>query len=591
MTQDPATFYNAQIEKYRTHLHAASRKLGFSSLLRVLVFLAIAFAVYAFWGNATAILAIVLVGSAVFIFLVSRHSDLRYERDKFRELININETELKVLKRNFHNLPNGSEFADPLHPYSQDIDLFGKGSFFQYLNRSTLVEGKEKLAQLLLSNDIEHIDLKQEAIKELAGMADWRQNFSAIATLVKTENRTLTITKWLDQYKNFVPRIMKWLPVLFSVLSAIIITGFILDYISGVSLGIWFFMGLFITGFYMKRINVLSESVSKVQDTFHQYYQLLAIIENTSFTSELLRKNKDLIVTEKQKASVILKKFSRAIDSLEQRNNMIFGILGKGFMLWDLRYSWKLEQWIGEHGQEVQKWFRAIEYLDAYNSLGNFAFNHPSYVFPDLHHDSHISEATQLAHPLLDPEKRVANDFSIEKEQFFIITGANMAGKSTFLRTVSLQILMGNVGLPVCATYCHYTPIKLITSMRTTDSLTDDESYFFSELKRLKFVVDEIKTDQYFIILDEILKGTNSTDKAIGSRKFIEKLVGSNSTGIIATHDLSLCEVAEELPQVKNYYFDAEIINDELNFDYRFKKGICQNMNASFLLKKMEIVD
>ncbi|MDX1603998.1 MAG: DNA mismatch repair protein MutS, partial [Salinimicrobium sediminis] len=116
--------------------------------------------------------------------------------------------------------------------------------------------------------------------------------------------------------------------------------------------------------------------------------------------------------------------------------------------------------------------------------------------------------------------------------------------------------------------------------------LTDDESYFFSELKRLKFVVDEIKTDQYFIILDEILKGTNSTDKAIGSRKFIEKLVGSNSTGIIATHDLSLCEVAEELPQVKNYYFDAEIINDELNFDYRFKKGICQNMNASFLLKK-----
>lgn len=127
--------------------------------------------------------------------------------------------------------------------------------------------------------------------------------------------------------------------------------------------------------------------------------------------------------------------------------------------------------------------------------------------------------------------------------------------------------------------------------MRTTDSLSDDESYFFSELKRLKFIVDEIKNDKYFIILDEILKGTNSTDKAIGSKKFIEKLVGSRSTGIIATHDLSLCEVAEELPQVKNYYFDAEIVNNELNFDYQFKKGICQNMNASFLLKKMEIVD
>ena len=298
-----------------------------------------------------------------------------------------------------------------------------------------------------------------------------------------------------------------------------------------------------------------------------------------------------MISSEKQKASAVLKQFSKAIDALDQRNNMIFGIFGNGFLLWDLMQSYKLEMWIKENSGSVEKWFGVIEFLDAYNTLGNFAFNHPAYVFPNINHDSHITEATQLAHPLLDPEKRIANDFTIEKEQFFIITGANMAGKSTFLRTVSLQLVMANVGLPVCAASCRYSPIKLITSMRTTDSLTDDESYFFSELKRLKYIVEEIKIDRYFIILDEILKGTNSTDKAIGSRKFIEKLVRSKSTGIIATHDLSLCEVTEELPQVKNYYFDAEIINDELNFDYRFKKGVCQNMNASFLLKKMKIVD
>ncbi len=232
-----------------------------------------------------------------------------------------------------------------------------------------------------------------------------------------------------------------------------------------------------------------------------------------------------------------------------------------------------------------------IEFIDAYNSLGNFAFNHQSYVFPEIISGSPIIKAANAVHPLLNPEKAVANDFQIDNEQFFIITGANMAGKSTFLRTVSLQIVMSNVGLPVCATSCEYSPIKLITSMRTSDSLSEDESYFFSELKRLQFIVQKIKSDKYFIILDEILKGTNSTDKAIGSKKFIQKLVNSHSTGIIATHDLSLCEVAEELPQVKNHYFDAEIINDELNFDYKFKNGICQNMNASFLLKKMEIVD
>ena len=165
-----------------------------------------------------------------------------------------------------------------------------------------------------------------------------------------------------------------------------------------------------------------------------------------------------------------------------------------------------------------------------------------------------------------------------------------MAGKSTFLRTVSLHIVMANVGLPVCATTSDYYPIKLITSMRTTDNLTDDSSYFFSELTRLKYIVDAMKSDTYFIILDEILKGTNSKDKAEGSHKFIQKLVATNATGIIATHDLSLCTIEDELKAVKNYYFDAEIVNDELYFDYKFKKGICQNMNASFLLKKMEIV-
>ena len=587
----PAEFYNQQIDKYQRDLEAASKKLGLSSLLRLVIFLALVYATYYFWGNLSVLLPVLLLGVAIFLYLVSRHSDLKYERDKFRELININKTELKVLNRHFHQLPSGKEFEDPLHPFSQDVDLFGKGSFFQYLNRTSLAEGTRKLAALLLANNIEQIAEKQEAIKELSEKADWRQNFSALAVLVKTKTSSRVILEWFGSYTIFVPKIMKLLPWLFSIVSTALITGFFFDIITGIQLGIWFFIGLAITGIYLKKINQLSTHVSEVQETFHQYYQLLGLIEDTGFQAGILREKRNNIHLNDQKASGILKKFSKAIDALDQRNNMIFGILGNGFLLWDLRQSYKLEQWISSYRNQVGKWFEVIEFLDAYNSLGNFSFNHPAYVFPTLNSDSHISEATALAHPLLDPEKRIANDFSIEKEEFFIITGANMAGKSTFLRTVSLQIIMANLGLPICASSCNYTPIKLITSMRTTDSLTDDESYFFSELKRLKFIVDEIKTDQYFIILDEILKGTNSTDKAIGSKKFIEKLVGSRSTGIIATHDLSLCEVADVLPQVENYYFDAEIINEELNFDYKFKKGICQNMNASFLLKKMEIVD
>ena len=229
-------------------------------------------------------------------------------------------------------------------------------------------------------------------------------------------------------------------------------------------------------------------------------------------------------------------------------------------------------------------------FFDAYNSLGNYAFNHPQYVFPKITENNTVIKAESLGHPLLDVNKRVDSNLLINVQQFFIVTGANMAGKSTFLRTVSLHIVMANMGLPVCAKTSEYSPVKLITSMRTTDSLTDDSSYFFSELTRLKFIVDEIVKEPYFIALDEILKGTNSTDKAIGSRKFVEKLVASNATGIIATHDLSLCDIENELDEVKNYYFDAEITNDELHFDFTFKEGICKNMNASFLLKKMKII-
>jgi DNA mismatch repair ATPase MutS len=250
----------------------------------------------------------------------------------------------------------------------------------------------------------------------------------------------------------------------------------------------------------------------------------------------------------------------------------------------------KLEKWISRYKHTVERWFEVVAFFYAENSLANFHFNHPKFVFPEISSEKQVIESLNLGHPLLKVEKRIDNDFNIKKEEFFIITGANMAGKSTFLRTVSLSIVMANAGLPVCATSFKYAPIKLITSMRTSDSLSEEASYFYSELKRLKFIVDQIENEDYFIILDEILKGTNSKDKAIGSKKFVEKLSKSKSTGIIATHDVSLCELEREFAGIKNYYFDAEIIENEMYFDYSLKNGVCKNMNASFLLQKMEII-
>lgn len=588
--QELVSFYQDKIRKHAEDLSRVKKQLFASSMLRLAVFGLSAFTIYVIFGNIKWILVIVLLTIVVFLLLVSRHSDLQFKRDRLMALVDINETEIKVLKRDFHDLPEGNEFKDSLHYFSQDIDLFGRGSFYQYTNRTALVQGSETLAKLLKENSIEQIPQKQEGIEELSKMPEWRQNFSAVASLAKTETTTKNIAKWLESYTPLVPSIMRYLPWVFFGATTILFVCYFLDFIPESMVILWLFVGLGITGFFSKKITKLAAHGTKVLSTFQQYNKLLTLIEDTDFKSEHLKKIKEGVLNKTEKTSQIIKRFSRLLNSLDKNNNVFYLVFANGFFLRTLSHCYNIETWIQNHGSSVEKWFDAIACFDAYNSLGNFAFNHPDYRFPVLSTSGTVLRSKGAGHPLLHPKKSVLNDFEIGDEQFFIITGANMAGKSTFLRTVSLQIVMANVGLPVCASRVEYSPIKLITSMRTTDSLTDDESYFFSELKRLKFIVDEIQKDRYFIVLDEILKGTNSTDKAKGSRKFVERLVASKATGIIATHDLSLCDVADELSQIENHYFDAEVIDNELHFDYKFKKGVCQNMNASFLLQKMGIV-
>ena len=538
-----------------------------------------------------------LVGAMAFLFLLSKYTSIKQKRNLHLAHININEEELKIASRDFYHRNSGEKFQDPNHFYSQDIDLFGKGSFFQYLNRTVILEGAEKLAELLKSNNTIGITQRQRAITELSEKPEWIQNYAARASLADIETPANQIIKWLKNHERFLPKVMTWLPLLFSIISISFLVLAVLKIIPIDYFGYWIFVGLLFTGLYLKKINLLSANSDKAKDTFKQYASLLQQIENENFTSELLKSKQKQIQSENLKASTIFAKFSKHLDALDNRNNLIGAIFGNGYLLLDLRNALKVEQWISTYASKAQDWFEVIAFFDAYNSLGTYTFNHPEHNFPRITSDTKekisgedIIKAQQLGHPLLDSSKRIDSDITIKNDQFFIVTGANMAGKSTFLRTISLHIVMANVGLPVCAKSSDYSPIKLITSMRTTDSLTDESSYFFSELTRLKFIVDALENDFYFIVLDEILKGTNSTDKAIGSKKFVEKLVAKKATGIIATHDLSLCEISKELNQVENYYFDAEIINDELHFDYKFKKGICQNMNASFLLRKMEIV-
>ena len=560
------------------------------SVFRFAVFIGTFLLIYLTLGAYPDVFIVGFLGAVLFSFLVVKHIDLQRKRAIINAKIAINKDEISVANGEFHHLETGEEFINPTHFYSNDIDLFGKGSFFQNINRTKTIDGKRFLAKLLSENVTTFIESKQKAIKELSEKAIWRQNFAALASLVSVKTNSNFIVSWFSNYKSLFPKVLSKVQVVFSLISIALIGLISFGFLPFSYLIFWFFIGLFITGRFLKKTSNIYSETDKVRETFKQYHVLLNEIENEKFDSEILVEKQTIINSESKKASKIFKEFARILDTFDQRNNILIAVLGNGLFLTEIYNACKVEKWISNYKHVVEKWFEVVAFFDAKNSLANFTFNKPNFVFPEIVSHQNVIDGENLGHPLLNASKRVDNDFSIKKEAFFIVTGANMAGKSTFLRTVSLSIVMANCGLPVCAKSYKYAPIKLITSMRTTDSLTEDESYFYSELKRLKFIVDQIENEDYFIILDEILKGTNSKDKAIGSKKFVEKLSKSKSTGIIATHDVSLCALENEFKDIKNYYFDAEIVNNELHFDYTLKDGICKNMNASFLLQKMEII-
>ena len=280
------------------------------------------------------------------------------------------------------------------------------------------------------------------------------------------------------------------------------------------------------------------------------------------------------------------------MDRLDLRNNQLLYFLLEGCLFWQLRQIIRIEQWKQTYGENLLIWLDTLAKIDAILSLGTFAFNHPNYTYPNIANKPFIFHAKNMGHPLIPESQCIKNEANIPSRPYFIIiTGANMAGKSTYLRTIGCNYLLACIGAPVCCTSLDIYPAQLMTSLRTDDSLSNNESYFFAELKRLKQIIDRLNKEEMFIILDEILRGTNSKDKQKGSLSFIQQLMTLQANGIIATHDLALGELERFFPQkIKNFCFEADIQDNNLTFSYKLREGIAQNMNACFLMKKMGLI-
>jgi DNA mismatch repair ATPase MutS len=426
---------------------------------------------------------------------------------------------------------------------------------------------------------------------------DWRQEFLANGTLNQvTQADQDRISKW-HSHQSVVGGSTVFVVLLYCIpiLTFGLLLGAIFSLISWGTFGYYLLLPLTYVGSYLKRVNYEYGVISNLVQKFEVLSNLTEKVELEDFNSELLNDwKKNLFSNENQKASESISQLKKYLAMFEQRTNMLMGILLNAFLLWDLQLMHKMNAWKSENSLELNQWLEVIGNFDALISIANMAYNNSELKYPTISDAAFEVSGKNIKHPMLDTKTSIGNDFCIQgKGAVHIITGANMAGKSTFLRTVGLNMVVSMMGAPIPADQFTFSPMMIFSSMRTEDSLAEQTSFFYAELSRLAKISDILKAgEKRFVILDEILKGTNSHDKARGSYAFVEKMINYNMMGLIATHDLSLCELAEKHPnKIDNKSFEVEFVNDDLAFDYKLQNRVCQNMNASFLLKKMGIVD
>lgn len=590
--------YQERITQAEQELRQVRSKILRISSLRVALFLAgIAGVIYFYQAGAVGIGLIIALTFVPFLILVKYHNRLFCRKEWLETCIRVNNDELSALADNYEPFDGGKEFMDPAHRYSFDLDLFGPHSLFQALNRTVTSFGKDKLAGWLCRHleGKKEIEERQEAIRELAGLSGFREQFRITGLLYKGETSDRReIREWAESAAYFSR--MRWSrPVLWLVPSVNILL-----FLGGMA-GLWpmTWFGLVFSAFVIASFGLI-KPVSSLQTVYDKklrilstYAELISLIEKQEMWSVLLERLKADFGTDSKRATEVLRELSCELERLDLRNNQILYVLLEGSLFWQLRQVMRIEQWRQKYGNRLLQWLDTLGEMDALCSIATFACNHPGYAYPVIAGSPFIFRAQDMGHPLMPARQCVTNDADIPSRPFFvIITGANMAGKSTYLRTIGVNYVLACIGSPVCCSSLEIYPARLVTSLRTSDSLTDNESYFFAELKRLKQIIDRLNNgEELFIILDEILKGTNSMDKQKGSFALVRQLLELKANGIIATHDLLLGKLIEFFPEeIRNYCFEADTTGDELTFSYKMREGVAQNMNACFLMKKMGLI-
>ena len=595
---DLKRYYQERLDKATQESERTQRNILHISLLRIIIFIAGFIALCLGYDQGGTVIGGIILGTLIpFLLLVKLHNRLFHQKEWHRTSIRHYQAELEALENNHSAFDGGKEWTDASHPFSLDLDVFGEHSLFQVLNRTCTPFGKETLSLWLrqpLSQKVE-IEKRQQAIRELSQHNDFRETFRITGCLHQNDETGRTdLEKWIASPSVFLQKKSnQWICWAVPCINIILFALGMMDIISMSWFSLVFCSFIVASSRLIRRITRIQESYQKTLKMLSTYVRLIELADRESMKSPLLIALKKEFESNGKKASEVLGMLAKELDRLDLRNNLILYALLEGSMCWQLRQMLRIERWKQEYGTHLLQWLEALGHLDALCALGTFDFNHPDYTYPMITDQPFVFRAKDMGHPLMSPKQCVVNDAEIPQRPYFlIITGANMAGKSTYLRTIGCNYLLACIGAPVCCSSLEIYPAHLMTSLRTSDSLAHNESYFFAELKRLQQILERLKNgEEMFIILDEILKGTNSMDKQKGSLALVKQLLHLKTNGIIATHDLLLGDLKQHFPnEISNYCFEADIQNDDLTFSYKLREGVAQNMNACFLMQKMGIV-
>lgn len=587
--------YKDQLQQEEETLRKQKKKSRRFLIAKLIFFLLFVVGLYMSYVHANTFYLIGGIFSfLIYLFMCQKDVVHQYKMDWTRNKKSYLTNELKALSGDYTPFRAGEGYIDPNHPFTFDLDVFGLSSLFQRINRTLTTKGEECLAahlqNLPTSNKAYQAVLnRQEAIQELAEKFEWRLNFLSLP--LKGEAPLKASLSYQEKQKEQ----KKLMHVAVPFFLAISIASFF----TAVGYSIWgtlsssvpvliFVVQLLVTSLFTRSLMKQMQEIGRIHEELKNYLSLLQQVTKVSFQTKLNQSIQCDLVGKEKSALTAFKQLSVISNQLDRRANILLLLLFNGVFFQDIFLIRRCERWKKHYLNEMESWMQQIGELDALVSMATYQFNTPYALQPQISDSpTFVYQAEQLYHPFLKKSEAVANDFQMDERHFYIITGANMAGKSTFLRTLGVNYILALNGMPVCAQKYEVSFFHLFTSMRTSDNLSAHISYFNAELLRLKALIDNCKENAHtFIILDEILKGTNSVDKLKGSQLFLQEMAKQRVSGVVATHDLQLSKLENTATNFHNYCFEIAL-SEEISYSYKIKKGIAKNMNATYLLQSI----